>query len=295
MRLALITGGAGQLGTELQRCDWGDRWTVVAPSAEELNLLDSRAIAAYVASRRWDVVINCAAYTAVDSAECNVLLAWQLNALAPAAFAVATAAAGIPIIQISTDYVFAGTAAGAYAADAPIGPLNVYGASKEGGEQAVRTGNPRHAIIRTSWVVSAHRKNFVKTMLCASSGGREIKVVSDQFGAPTAAADLAMATATVAMRLVEDCETPAGTWHFCNAGRTDWHGVATEIVAQAALRGRPKVPVKAIKADEYSSLAQRPTNSMLDCKTFTRDFGIVPRTWQSALSEILDELVGEKI
>jgi dTDP-4-dehydrorhamnose reductase len=291
MTLALVTGGIGQLGTELQRFAWPDGWEIIAPSPEELDLVDSDAITAYVASRPWDVVINGAAYTAVDKAESDVVVAWQVNALAPAAFAAATKAAGIPIVQVSTDYVFAGNAEGAYRPDAPVGPLGVYGASKEGGEQAVRTANPRHAIVRTAWVVSAHGNNFVKTMLRVGAERPELKVVADQHGAPTTAQDLAAAVATIAIRLVEDADAPTGTWHFSNAGATTWHGFATEIFAQAAVRGGPSPTVLPITTAEFPTPARRPANSLMDSSAITRDFGIVPRPWQAALSDILDELL----
>lgn len=293
MTLALVTGGSGQLGTELRRFAWPAGWEIVAPGEDVLDLADSDAVTAYVAARPWDVVVNAAAYTAVDRAEHEVVVAWRVNALAPAALAAATRAAGIPVVHVSTDYVFAGDVAGAYAPDAPIGPLGVYGASKAGGEQAVRTANPRHAIVRTAWVVSAHGSNFVKTMLRLGAERREIGVVSDQHGAPTAAADLAAAVATIAIRLVEDADAPVGTWHFSNAGATTWHGFATEIFAQAALRGKPGPQVLPIATAQYPTPARRPANSLLDSSAIGRDFGIVPRPWQRALSDILDELMGD--
>ena len=293
MTLALVTGGSGQLGTELQRFAWPEGWEIVAPSLDALDLADSAAIAAYTGARPWDVVINAAAYTAVDEAESDVVAAWQVNALAPAALAAATRSAGIPIVHVSTDYVFSGDAAEAYAPDAPVGPLGVYGASKEGGEQAVRTANPRHAIIRTAWVMSAHGSNFVKTMLRLGAGDSEVRVIADQHGAPTAAADLAAAVAQVAIRLVEDPRAPTGTWHFSNAGATTWHGFASEIFAQAALRGGPNPDVVAISSAVFPTPARRPANSLLDSSAIGRDFGIVPRPWQTALSGILDELLGD--
>jgi len=292
MKQILVTGGNGQLGTELQRFAWPDGWQVVATDADDLDLTDLPAVAAKVAERPWAAVISAGAYTAVDKAESDVVTAWAVNALAPAALAQACAAADIPIVQVSTDYVFDGAKAGAWEVDDPVAPLGVYGASKLGGELAVATAAPRHAIVRTAWVVSAHGNNFVKTMLRVGAERDELRVVADQHGSPTAAADLAAALATIAMRLADDPAAPTGTYHFSNAGPTDWHGFATEIFAQAAARGRSAPRVIGITTAEYPTPARRPANSLLSHVAITRDYGIVPRPWQQALADILDELIG---
>src|SRR4051812_42474895 len=154
----LVTGGSGQIGGALLRLAPADM-KLIAPGRSELDLADASACAAMIGSRPWGAVIHCGAYTAVDRAESDVVAAWQINAVAPAALAAASAAAGIPIVHVSTDYVFDGSKAGFYAEDDPVAPLGVYGASKEGGEQAVRTANLRHVILRTAWVVSATGSN----------------------------------------------------------------------------------------------------------------------------------------
>ncbi len=292
MKDILITGGNGQLGTELQRLAWPDGWRAVAIDLAELDLTDAAGIAAIVASRPWAAVINGAAYTAVDKAESDVVTAWAINALAPAAFAVACEAAGIPLVQVSTDYVFDGTKPGGWEPGDAVGPLNVYGASKLGGELAVRTACRRQAIVRTSWVVSAHGNNFIKTMLRLAADRDTLSVVADQHGAPTSAADLAAALATIAMALTEG--HPSGVWHFSNAGETTWAGFAEAIFAGSKARGGPSAHVTPIATADYPTPARRPVRSLLSHEAITRDFGTRPRAWQAALDDILDELIGPK-
>lgn len=288
----LITGANGQLGTELQRRRWPDGWRAVAIDVADLDLLDTAAIAAKVAERRWAAIINGAAYTAVDQAERDMVAAWAVNALAPAAFAQGCARAGIPLIHVSTDYVFAGDKAGAYDVDDPVGPIGVYGASKLGGELAIRTSGARHVIVRTAWLVSPHARNFVRTMLQLATDRDTLRVVGDQHGSPTAAADLAQALIEVTVRLAEDAAAPIGTFHFSNAGATTWAEFAAEIFRQAALRGGPSATVEPIPAAAYPTPARRPANSLLSHDAIGRAYGITPRAWQDALGDILDELLG---
>lgn len=292
----LILGGAGQVGTELQVAAlWPDGVRLHAPGRGSLDVTDDAALAAVVAERPWSAVVNAAAYTAVDKAESEVGAAWRLNALAPALLAAETARHGVPLVHVSTDYVFDGTAAGSYAADAAIAPQSVYGASKAAGEMAVRTANPRHAIVRTAWVVSPHRSNFVKTMLRLSAERDALSVVDDQHGCPTGAADLAAALATIALRLATDKAAPTGTFHCVNAGSTTWCGFARAIVAGSAARGGRSVPVAGIPTSAYPTPARRPANSRLSAATLSAAYGIVPRPWQAALDDILDRLVGPTI
>jgi len=288
----LITGGSGQLGTELARFAWPEGWEAVTLTRADLDLTDTAAIAAKVAERPWSAVISAGAYTAVDKAESDSVTAWQVNALAPAALAAACTAAGIPIVHVSTDYVFAGDKQGAWEVDDPVAPLGVYGASKLGGELAVRTGCRRHAIVRTAWVVSAHGNNFVKTMLRVGAERPVLRVVADQQGSPTSAADLAAALASMTMRLVDDPAAPTGTYHFSNAGPTNWHGFAEEIFRQAATRGGPSPQVEAITTADFPTPAARPANSVLSHRAIEQDYGIHPQGWQSALGDILDQLLG---
>lgn len=289
-RAILLTGGGGQVGTEFQRrAPQGVE--IVAPGRDRLDLADPDSIAAAVASRPWAAVINSGAYTAVDKAQTDPVTAWKVNALAPAAFAWATAQAGIPLIQLSTDYVFDGSKAGAYEEDDPVGPVSVYGASKEAGEQAVRTGNPRHVILRTAWVVSPHGANFIKTMLRLAETRDHLTVVDDQHGSPTSAADIACTLAIIAMRLANDAQAPTGTYHFVNSGEATWCGFAREVFALAQAKGLAVPTVEAIATSAYPTPARRPANSRLDTAKLRRDFGVEPRDWRTAVSEVVETLL----
>ena len=289
----LVLGGAGQVGTELRAHAWPEGVRVHAPDRHALDITDATAVAAALAGRDYAAVVNAAAYTAVDKAESEIAAAWRLNALAPALLAAETKARGIPLVQVSTDYVFAGTKPeGAYEPGEPVDPRSVYGASKAAGEMAVRTANPRHAIVRTAWVVSPHRGNFVKTMLRLAGERDRLTVVNDQFGCPTSAADLAAALATIALRMAADPTAPAGTFHCVNAGDTTWQGFAQAIVEGAAHRGGRAVPVDGIPTSAYPTPARRPANSRLSTDSLTAAYGVTPRPWHVALDDILDRLVG---
>jgi dTDP-4-dehydrorhamnose reductase len=285
----LLTGGGGQVGSELQRLA-PSSWRLVAPGRGELDLGDPDCVTAAVASRRWAAVINAGAYTAVDRAESDQVAAWRINALGPAALAAATALAGIPLIHISTDYVFDGAKSDAYVEDDKVGPLGVYGASKEGGEQAVRTGNPRHIILRTAWVYSAHGANFVKTMLRLGAERPALRVVDDQYGCPTSASDIARAVIAMTERRLSDSLAPTGTYHFVNDGEATWCGFARAIFAAAERRGYKAPQVEAIPTSEFPTAARRPANSRLCTAKLRHDFEIAPQAWSAALEETLDSL-----
>ena len=292
MRQILATGSAGQVGTELRRYAWPEGWELVALDIDELDLRDTAAIAAKVAERPWAAVINAGAYTAVDQAETDVVMAWAVNALAPAAFAAACSVADIPLIQISTDYVFDGLSEHAWEETDSVCPISVYGASKLGGELAIRTGHSRHVILRTAWVVSAHGTNFVKTMLRLGSERTALRVINDQHGTPTAAADLAGVLATIAIQLARDPAAPTGTFHFTNAGATTWHDFAKAIFVGAARRGARSPALEAIATKDYPTAARRPANSVLNQTAIRTMYGISARPWEAALEDILDELLG---
>lgn len=292
-RAILLTGGTGQVGTEVQR-QTPPGFEVIAPTRAELDLADPEAVAAFVSSRPWACVINSAAYTAVDKAESDAVSAWRANALAPAALAQAAAQSGVPVIHVSTDYVFAGDKATPYGEDDPVGPVGVYGASKEGGEQAIRTLSPRHVILRTAWVVSPHGANFVKTMLRLAETRDQLGVVDDQRGCPTSAGDIAAALWTIARRLADDPAAPSGTYHFVNSGEATWCELAREVFAHAAAAGRKVPQVDAISTSAYPTPARRPANSRLDTAKLRRDFGVTPRPWREAIAEVTTALLARE-
>lgn len=289
----LITGGAGQVGLELARADWPSHVRLHLPTRDQLDLGDAEAVRAAFAATPFRAVINCGAYTAVDKAETEVAAAFAANAMGPAILAEVTRAAGIPLIQVSTDYVFDGSGERDYAETDPVGPLGVYGASKLAGEVAVTTGNPRSVVMRTAWVLSPHRANFLKTMLRLANDRPTLRVVDDQHGCPTSARDIAGALKTLALRMIEDNQAPTGVYHFVNAGSTTWAGLAREIMALSAARGGPSATVEGITTADYPTPARRPSNSRLDTSKITRDYGIAPRPWTDAVAEIVAELTPE--
>lgn len=289
-----VTGVTGQVGQELCRYGWPDGFKIVGASRHDLDLEDAAAVEAYIETERFDAVINPAAYTAVDRAETDPVAAWKVNALAPAAMAAATRTLGIPLVCVSTDYVFDGSKAGPYNEDSPISPAGVYGASKAAGELAVRTGNPRHVILRTSWVFSAHGANFVKTMLRLAEERPRLRVVDDQRGCPTSARDIAAVLAEITLKLIADPHAPTGTYHFSNAEPTTWCGFAKEIFRQAEPFGYPVPDVEAIATTEYPTPARRPSNSVLETTKIARDFAVEPRPWREALAEVLSDLAHGK-
>ena len=290
-RHLLVTGGTGQIGLELARLAWPRGVIPHFPKRTDCDLTCPKSIAQALATRDYACVINCAAWTAVDAAEDHVSEAYIANALGPAWLAEETAARGIPLVHVSTDYVFAGTLDRPYAEDDATGPQSIYGVSKLAGEMAVRAANPRSVILRTAWVLSAHRGNFLKTMLRLAAERTELSVVADQIGCPTAAADLADALQTIALRLIEDAAAPTGTYHFVNAGAASWHQLACAIIGQASATGRPSPVVHPIATTDYPTRARRPANSRLGTARLARDYRIEPRPWQHAVADIVREVL----
>lgn len=281
----LLTGGSGQVGQAVLRHAAERGLDIFAPTRAQMDLTNVQSIADMVASRPWSAVINCAAYTAVDRAETDAELAEQVNSIAPSIFATETAHRDIPIIHVSTDYVFDGTKNEPYTEQDAVNPLGVYGRTKEKGERAVRTLNRRHAIIRTAWVVSAGSANFINTMIRLASERPEINVVNDQLGCPSNASDIAQTLLAV----TENPHAQYGTWHFVNDGEASWYDLAAYIFADMRQRGLATPVLNAIPTSQYPTPAQRPSNSRLSTSAIQNDFGIQPRHWHNAIDAILAE------
>jgi dTDP-4-dehydrorhamnose reductase len=287
-------GTTGQLARELLAQAKTFDVEITALSRAEADFADPQAVVAQLKAHPADLVVLAAAYTAVDRAESERDLAFTVNAETPGAIAQALAADGPALVQVSTDYVFAGDKGAPYVeADVPA-PLNVYGASKLAGEQAILAACPRALILRTSWVVSSHGKNFVKTMLRAAGEGRALKVVDDQFGRPTAARDLARFILTQAQRLMaaKAGDPVFGVHHFANAGEVTWKGFADGIFA-AALGDKAPVVASGATAD-WPAPAKRPMRGTLDTGKLEHTFGVTLRPWRDAVAEIVAELQSER-
>jgi dTDP-4-dehydrorhamnose reductase len=290
----LVSGGGGQVGIEMGRLEWPDGIEVVAPSRDQLDITDAESVARLVSNMHVACVINLAAYTAVDKAEEDVAGAFLVNAQGAALLAEAARDAGAPIVHVSTDYVFDGSANKAYRESDCPNPLNTYGASKLAGELAIRAANPRSLIVRTAWVLSAHRSNFIKTMLRLAATSPEVRVVDDQRGCPTSAADIAAALQHLAMSAISDPATLWGTYHFVNSGETSWHDLAGYIFEWLRAQGSSSPSLTAIKTADYPTPARRPGYSGLDTNLIAEAFGIIPRPWQQAVDEILYELASRE-
>lgn len=283
-------GTTGQLAREVIRQAPDHDVALTALSRAEADLADPDKAARRVAEHRPDVVVLAAAYTAVDQAETETLLARRVNAEAPGAIARACASCGAALVHVSTDYVFDGAKGAPYLPDDPTGPLNTYGLTKLEGERKVLDACPRALVVRTSWVVSAHGRNFVKTMLRLAAEGRPLNVVDDQFGRPTSAADLAGFVLSQARRLADaPAGDPAfGLHHFANAGETSWRGFAEGIFDLAY--GDRAPTVGAIATADRPAPAARPARGTLDTSATEAVFGVTPRPWREALAEIVAEL-----
>lgn len=279
----LVTGASGQIGGAVLHLAQQQGINVWAPDRSELDLSATETIASALRGKSLSAVINCAAYTAVDKAESEPELVERVNAAAPRVLAEETARRGVPLIHVSTDYVFDGLKTEPYLETDAVNPVSVYGKTKQAGEAAIRLANPRHAIVRTAWVLSAGGANFLNTMLRLGRDRAEVSVVDDQSGCPTAAGDIAAALLSVARELGDR----HGTWHFVNRGAATWHGLAAHIFAETKKRELPTPVLRAILTSEYPTPANRPANSRLATGLIEKDFSIFPRPWQEAIDQIL--------
>lgn len=288
-----VLGANGQLGRSLQQCNWPESVDVRAFGRKELDLTLPATIEARFAEERPDLVINAAAYTAVDAAETDRREAFRVNAEGPALLSRACAEAGSFLVHTSTDYVFDGSKDGPYREDDETAPLGVYGLSKLEGERNVAAGGAQHLIVRTSWVYSPFGKNFVKTMLALSERD-ELSVVDDQRGCPTSALDLAHAIVQATPRLLQP-DAPTGVVHLAGQGSTTWFGFAQAIFAEFAARGRHIPELRPITTAHYPTPARRPANSVLDSSRARTILGVELPAWQTGLSATLERLLdGDK-
>jgi dTDP-4-dehydrorhamnose reductase len=288
----LLFGGTGQVGEELRALALPKNVELVAPKRGELDLQDSRATACIIREQSWSAVINAAAYTDVDGAESEQHVAFAMNAEVPSRLAAETGRRGIPLVHISTDYVFDGRKGAPYVEEDAVAPLNVYGRSKLAGEHGVRAANPRHVILRTSWVYSPFRKNFVKTILRLAEQRERLTVVADQRGCPTAAREVARACLHIALQCASQPQQLAyGVYHFAGAGEASWFEFANTVVEIAGDRLKRSPQIVPIGTSEYPTPALRAADTRLDCAAVVREFGVEPRQWRQQLPETIDRLL----
>ncbi|MCG8706890.1 dTDP-4-dehydrorhamnose reductase [Brenneria sp. 4F2] len=278
----LLTGANGQLG----RC-FQDRlpegWQVWATDAVELDITKREDVMDAVKNYQPDVIVNAAAYTAVDKAESEPVLAALINETGPENLALAAKEVGARLVHVSTDYVFDGTATRPYVETDPTNPLGVYGKTKLDGENAVSRVLPDAIIIRTAWVFSEYGNNFVKTMLRLAKDRDELGIVADQRGCPTYAGDIAQAIIDLLQKKAD-----GGIYHFCGDEEISWHGFAEVIFSQALKKGTlAKIPqVKPITTEQYPTPASRPAYSSLNCNKIEK-LGVKPSNWEQAISDII--------
>jgi dTDP-4-dehydrorhamnose reductase len=281
----LVVGSGGQLGFELLRASWPHGWRVIGKTHAELDVSDARAVRVALAELKPALVVNAAAYTQVDRAEDEPERAFAVNRDGAAHLADGK----IPLIHVSTDYVFDGEKSGPYLESDAVAPLGVYGASKLAGEEAVRAREPRHVILRTAWVFGAHGQNFVKTMLRLAAERDIVRVVADQRGCPTPAADIARAIVRIAT-CIADGSASFGTFHFAGMPATSWHDFARAIFEEQRTRGGRVPELQAISSDQYPTRARRAKNSELGGDAIRKTYALEAPSWRAGLSAMLDEI-----
>jgi dTDP-4-dehydrorhamnose reductase len=289
----VVTGRDGQVAASLLEAGQGKAgMEVVAIGRPELDLARPETVIDAIAAGKPDIVVSAAAYTAVDQAEDEPDLAFAVNAAGAGKVAQAAARLGVPIIHLSTDYVFDGSASHAYVETDTTAPLGVYGASKLAGEEAVATAGPRHLILRTAWVYSPFGKNFVKTMLRLAADRDEISVVADQWGNPTSALDIADAILHAATTLHGDRSVSAfGTYHLAGTGETNWSGFARHILDTSQAAGGPSAQVRDIATKDYPTKARRPASSRLSSAKFAAVFGWSAPEWRKSTERVVRRIL----
>jgi dTDP-4-dehydrorhamnose reductase len=288
----LITGAQGQTGKELVYAAKRRGFDIIAAARTELDITQLKNIKSYFEVHQPDLVINAAAYTAVDKAEEEQDIAYAVNRDGPENLAEACKEKDIPLLHISTDYVFDGANLKAYSETDAISPLGIYGLSKWKGEEAIRQKLPQHIILRVAWVFGAQGNNFVKTMLRLANDRDELNIVADQFGGPSPAKEIAETLISLAETYQKEKMLEWGTYHYCGAERTNWCDFAKEIFSQAKEKDLidKEIKVNAITTEQYPTQVKRPANSMLDCSKLKNTFDIEMPSWRKALNEVLTEL-----
>ncbi|WP_128291937.1 dTDP-4-dehydrorhamnose reductase [Afifella aestuarii] len=292
----VVTGKDGQVARALIAAGTrSDATEIIAVGRPELDLARPETIAPAIAAARPDVVVSAAAYTAVDQAEDEPDQAFLINEKGAGEVARAARELGVPIIHLSTDYVFSGDGAEPYDEAMATGPKGVYGASKLAGEQAVAAANANHLILRVAWVYSPYGKNFVKTMLRLAEGRDQLSVVDDQIGNPTSAEDIADAVLAISRHWQKaGAARPNGLYHFVGSGETSWCGFAREIFRVSGTLSGPTAEVAAITTAEFPTKAARPKNSRLDCRRFATDFGHAAPPWQESTARVVNTLLRDR-
>ena len=291
-RRILVFGANGQVGCELIR---QARDAAVGFDRASVDISDAAAVKRAIGEHPPSAIVNAAGYTAVDQAETDSDAALRANRDGAAVLAEAASSAKVPLVQISTDYVFDGAKRTPYREADPVAPLNVYGLSKEAGEQVVRSACTQHLILRTSWVFSPYGRNFVRAMLRLGAECAELQVVDDQTGCPTSAADLSSAILAVLAKSAEPGFDAWGTYHYRGGDILTWHGFAKLIFGQATRYGHAVPRLTPVDTASFPSKAKRPAYSVLCTDRFTHTFGIEPRPLRDSLGECLDVLLGQKV
>jgi dTDP-4-dehydrorhamnose reductase len=294
LRNVLVFGAGGQVGRELMQRPAPRGFAILGLTHGQADIADRKSVEEAVRQHRPDIIVNAAAYTAVDKAESEPDRAFAVNEAGPRNVAAAAQGTGAALVHLSTDYVFDGHKTEAYVEDDPVAPSSTYGQSKAAGEREVRKTISRHLILRTAWVYAVHGSNFLKTMVRLASERKVVQVVADQHGTPTSAADLADAILAILPRLMEK-DAAYGTFHLTNAGRTTWNGFAQEIFVGLTRHGSPRPRLEAITTADYPTPARRPAMSVLDCQKIFGAYGIRLRTWQEGVGATLDALLAREM
>ncbi len=290
MGAILVTGGSGQLATALLKA--GPKNEIRRVGRPEFDFDRPETIEKAIASQRLAAIVNAAAYTAVDAAEDDAEAAFRANRDGPARLATLAASAGIPLIHVSTDYVFDGSKGAPYLESDLTAPLGVYGASKRAGEEEVLAAGGRAVVLRTAWVISPTGRNFVRTMIAARSKTDHLRVVADQRGQPTSAADLAAAILAI-LHQIESTgwqERFGGIFHAAGTGETTWHGLAMAVFEEAARHGVAPPEITPIRTEDWPTRARRPADSRLDCGRLSEIFGLRLPPWRESVRGLVDEL-----